>query len=82
VATIVLSSGAGAPLHAYTDVDELFILIKGTLNLRLGDEQHLVEANHSIAIPAGTRYAFVVGQTPVRMFTIMPRNRAITDATI
>jgi mannose-6-phosphate isomerase-like protein (cupin superfamily) len=78
----VIEPGAGAPLHAHKDVDEVFILLEGTLGLRLGDEQRLVEANHTIAIPAGVPHAFVaVGPTPVRMFTFMPRNRAIAEAT-
>ena len=78
----VIEPGAGAPLHSHKDVDEIFILLEGTLDLRLGDEQHLVEANHTIAIPAGVPHAFVaVGPNPVRMFTFMPRNRAIADAT-
>jgi len=78
----VIEPGAGAPLHAHKDVDEIFILLEGTLDLRLGDEQRLVQANHTIAIPAGVPHAFVaVGPTPVRMFTFMPRNRAIADAT-
>lgn len=78
----VIEPGSGAPLHAHTDVDEIFILLEGTLDLRLGDEQRLVEANHTIAIPAGVPHAFVaVGSAPVRMFTFMPRNRAIADAT-
>jgi mannose-6-phosphate isomerase-like protein (cupin superfamily) len=78
----VIEPGAGAPLHAHKDVDEVFILLEGTLDLRLGDEQRLVEANHTIAIPAGVPHAFVaVGPGPVRMFTFMPRNRAIAEAT-
>jgi mannose-6-phosphate isomerase-like protein (cupin superfamily) len=78
----VIEPGAGAPLHAHKDVDEVFILLEGTLDLRLGDEQRLVEANHTIAIPAGVPHAFVaVGPAPVRMFTFMPRNRAIAEAT-
>ena len=78
----VIEPGAGAPLHAHKDVDEVFILLEGTLDLRLGDEQRLVEANHTIAIPAGVPHAFVaVGPSPVRMFTFMPRNRAIAEAT-
>lgn len=78
----VIEPGAGAPLHAHKDVDEVFILLEGTLDLRLGDEQRLVEANHTIAIPAGVPHAFVaVGASPVRMFTFMPRNRAIAEAT-
>ena len=78
----VIEPGAGAPLHAHKDVDEVFILLEGTLDLRLGGEQRLVEANHTIAIPAGVPHAFVaVGPAPVRMFTFMPRNRAIAEAT-
>ena len=78
----VIEPGAGAPLHVHKDVDEVFILLEGTLDLRLGDEQRLVEANHTIAIPAGVPHAFVaVGPSPVRMFTFMPRNRAIAEAT-
>ena len=78
----VLEPGAGAPLHAHEGVDEIFILLEGALDLRLGDERRLVEANHTIAIPAGVRHAFVaVGPAPVRMFTFMPRNRAIAEAT-
>ena len=74
--------GAGAPLHVHTDVDEIFILIEGALDLRLGQERRQVEANHTIAIPAGVPHAFTaVGPGPTRMFTFMPRNRAIAEAT-
>jgi mannose-6-phosphate isomerase-like protein (cupin superfamily) len=78
----VIEPGAGAPLHAHHDVDEIFILLEGTLDFQLGDERRLVEANHTIAIPAGVPHSFVaVGPSPVRMFTFMPRNRAIAEAT-
>ena len=78
----VIEPGAGAPLHAHKDVDEIFIVLEGALDLRLGEEQVLVEANHTIAIPAGVPHAFVAtGPGPTRMFTFMPRNRAIADAT-
>jgi mannose-6-phosphate isomerase-like protein (cupin superfamily) len=78
----VIEPGAGAPLHAHKDVDEIFILLEGALDFRLGDERRVVEANHTIAIPAGVPHAFVaMSPVPVRMFTFMPRNRAIADAT-
>jgi len=78
----VIEPGAGAPLHAHEGVDEIFIVLEGALDVRLGDERRLVEADHTIAIPAGVPHAFVaVGSSPVRMFTFMPRNRAIADAT-
>ena len=78
----LIEPGAGAPLHAHDGVDEVFIVLEGTLDFRLGGERRLVEANHTIAIPAGVPHAFVaLGPTPVRMFTFMPRNRAIAEAT-
>jgi mannose-6-phosphate isomerase-like protein (cupin superfamily) len=78
----VIEPGAGAPLHVHKDVDEIFIVMEGALDLRLGDEQRLVAANHTIAIPAGVPHAFVaIGPGPTRMFTFMPRNRAIAEAT-
>ena len=78
----VIEPGAGAPLHAHEGVDEIFVLLEGVLDMRLGDERRLVEANHTIAIPAGVPHAFVaVGPSPVRMFTFMPRAHAIADAT-
>jgi quercetin dioxygenase-like cupin family protein len=78
----VIEPGAGAPLHAHDGVDEIFIVLEGTLDLRLGDERRLVASDHTIAIPAGVPHAFVaVGPAPVRMFTFMPRNRAIAEAT-
>ncbi|WP_178133548.1 cupin domain-containing protein [Vineibacter terrae] len=78
----VIEPGAGAPLHVHEGVDEIFIVLEGTLDLRLGEQQLRVSADHTIAIPAGVPHAFVaVGPTPVRMFTFMPRNRAIAEAT-
>ncbi len=78
----VIEPGAGAPLHAHRDVDEIFILLEGALDFRLGDERRLVAADHTIAIPAGVPHAFVaVGPAPARMFTFMPRSHAIADAT-
>lgn len=32
----VIEPGAGVPLHAHKDVDEIFILLEGALDLRLG----------------------------------------------
>ena len=52
------------------------------ISCSLAATRGLVEANHTIAIPAGVPHAFVaLGPTPVRMFTFMPRNRAIAEGT-
>lgn len=78
----VLEPGAGAPLHAHHNVDEIFIVLEGALDFRLGDERRIVEANHTIAIPAGVPHGFTaVGPVPVRMFTFMPKTGAIAEAT-
>jgi len=78
-----LEPGAGAPLHAHKDADEIFILLEGTLDFRLGDERRLVHANHTIAIPAGIPHAFTaVGPGIARMYTFMPVSGAIAGATI
>ena len=78
----IIQPGSGAPLHAHQDVDEIFILLEGALEFRLGDEKRIVEANHTIAIPAGVPHGFVaVGPTPVRMYTFMPKSGAIAGAT-
>ena len=79
----VLEPGAGAPLHAHKDADEVFIVLEGTLDFRLGDERFLVKADHTIAIPAGVPHSFVaVGPGPVRMYTFMPASGAIAGATV
>ncbi len=79
----VIEPGAGAPLHAHKDTDEVFIVLEGTLEFRLDEDRRLVGPNHTIAIPAGVPHAFVaVGTSPVRMFTFLPRTQTISDATV
>jgi hypothetical protein len=53
-----------------------------TLELTLCDERLAVDSEHAVAIPAGVKHAFrALGSEPARMFTFMPRNRAIAEAT-
>jgi len=78
----ILEPGAGAPLHMHHHSDEVLIVLEGTLDLRLGDERRLVPANSTIAVPAGTKHAFVaVGDKPVRMLTFLPKTRELANAT-
>jgi quercetin dioxygenase-like cupin family protein len=78
----VVEPGAGAPLHVHANVDEIFIVLEGRLEFRLGEERHLVEANHTVAIPAGTPHGFTaLGSTPARMFVFLPRHGEIASAT-
>ena len=77
-----IQPGAGAPLHVHHDVDEIFILLQGVMEMRLGEETLVVEVDHTVAIPAGVPHAFsVIGEIPLRMFTFMPRLHAIAEAT-
>ena len=77
-----IQPGAGAPLHVHHDVDEIFILLQGAMEVRLGEETLVVEVDHTVAIPAGVPHAFsVIGEVPLRMFTFMPGHHAIAEAT-
>ena len=78
----VLDPGAGAPLHRHDDVDEVLIVLEGTLDVRIDGERHLVEADHTIAIPAGVPHAFVaVGASPARFFAFLPKQGAAAATT-
>jgi mannose-6-phosphate isomerase-like protein (cupin superfamily) len=45
----------GPPLHIHTEFDEVFLVLSGTLTMRVGEDVHEIE-------PGGT--AFVAGSTP------------------
>ena len=77
----VLQPGAGAPLHLHDDVDEIIIVIAGTLDFRLGDERRHVGGGHTISIPAGTPHGFtVIGPEPAQIIGFMPRIGAFAKA--
>src|SRR6266436_2918326 len=68
----VLEPGAGAPLHRHDELDEVLIVLEGQLDVQIGGERHLVEADHTISIPAGVPQAFVaVGSSPARFFAFL-----------
>ena len=78
----VIEPGSGAPLHFHENVDEIIIVLEGTLDFRLGDERRLVGADHTIAIPARVPHGFtVVGSKPARIFGFMPQHGAFATAT-
>jgi quercetin dioxygenase-like cupin family protein len=73
----VLEPGAGAPLHKHDALDEIIVVIEGRLELQIDGEQHLVEADHTIAIPAGVPHAFTAaGPGPTRILAFLPRQGA------
>ena len=76
----VIEPGAGAPLHHHP-VDELIVILEGTLDFRLGDERREVGPNHTVVIPGGVPHGFtVVGDVPARLMGFLPRLGAFTKA--
>ena len=77
-----IEPGAGAPLHVHHDVDEIFVIVAGEMEVRLGDETIRAKSDSTVAIPAGVPHSFrVVGEETLRMFTFMPQHHAIAERT-
>ncbi|MBI2740865.1 MAG: cupin domain-containing protein [Rhodospirillales bacterium] len=73
----VLEQGAGAPLHFHEEVDEVIVVLDGTLDLRIGDEHFMVGKDQTISIPARTPHAFtVVSPEGARFIAFLPRQGA------
>ena len=73
----VLEKGAGAPLHFHEDVDEVIVVLEGTLDVRMGDERVLVGKDQTISVPARTPHAFtVVSPEGARFIAFLPRQGA------
>ena len=64
--------GAGAPLHTHV-MDELIVIVAGQLEVRIDGETHIVEKNHTVAIPPGTEHGFkIVGDHAAEMLVFFP----------
>lgn len=73
----VLEKGAGAPLHFHEEVDEVIVVIDGTLDVRIGEERILVGKNQTISVPARTPHAFtVVSPEGARFIAFLPKQGA------
>lgn len=57
--------GTGAPLHTHT-IDELIVIMEGTLEVRIDGETHIVQKNHTVAIPPGVEHGLAPGHTDGR----------------
>jgi len=74
VSQAILEPGAGAPLHIHTSDDEVLIVLEGVLDVRLGEDRRLVEAGHTISIPAGVPHSFVAaGPAPAKFIGFLPK---------
>ena len=64
--------GTGAPLHTHT-IEELIVIIDGTLEVRIDGETHLVEKDHTLVIPPGAEHGFkVVGDRTAELLVFFP----------
>ena len=64
--------GTGAPLHTHT-MDELVVLLDGTLEVRVDGVIHTVEKNHTRVIPPGCEHSFkVVGDKNAQLMVFFP----------
>lgn len=71
----VLEPGAGAPTHFHNTADEVIVVLEGTLEVWIGDEQRqLVGAESTLSLPAGVPHGFVaVGPGPARILAFLPQ---------
>ncbi|MBV8191529.1 MAG: cupin domain-containing protein [Alphaproteobacteria bacterium] len=73
----VLEQGAGAPLHFHEEVDEVIVVLEGTLDVRIGDERVVVGKDQTISVPARTPHAFtVVSPEGARFIAFLPKQGA------
>ena len=64
--------GTGAPLHLHKD-DELIVIMKGELEVRIGDEFRIVGPEHTLAIPPNIEHGFtVVGKEEAELLVFFP----------
>ena len=64
--------GTGAPLHTHT-IDELIVIVGGKLEVKIDGETHVVDKNHTLAIPPGAEHGFkVVGEDTAELLVFFP----------
>ena len=49
--------GVSVPLHKHT-VEEVFVVLRGKMWVRIGDDRHTVGPQHTVIVPAGTPHAW------------------------
>ena len=64
--------GAGAPLHTHT-IDELIVVMEGTLEVSMDGETRTVGPNHTVVIPPGAEHGFrVTGEGTAQLLVFFP----------
>ena len=61
--------------HRHEEIEEVYLVTRGTLTMRFGDEIETVEAGSAVRVPAQTvRSHRNEGDEPVEMWAISPQN--------
>lgn len=70
----VVPEGGGPPTHVHSREDETFYIVRGSLEILLGDRTHLAKAGDFVYIPRGTVHRFknVGSGTAVQLVTFSP----------
>ena len=68
----VLEQGAGAPLHFHEEVDEVIVVVEGTLDLRIGDERPSSARTRPSPFPLARPRLTVVSPEGARFFAFCP----------
>jgi mannose-6-phosphate isomerase-like protein (cupin superfamily) len=55
---LVPYAGDQAPRHVHHASDEAFCVLRGRLEVLVGDERRIIEAGQHITVPAGTTHTF------------------------
>lgn len=76
VEEVTFHEGAAIPLHHHT-VFEAWVVLDGSLTVRLGDETMTVEAGHTVTVPPGTPHGVLNGRAVVaRALAVAPWDHA------
>ena len=76
VEEVSFHEGAGIPLHRHSVV-EAWVVLDGTLTIRLGEETITVEAGHTVTVPPGTPHGVLNGRALVaRALAVAPWDHA------
>ena len=67
----LVEAGAGAPLHTHT-MDELIVILEGSLEATIGGESQTVGKDHTLVVPPGVAHGFRAGDEGARLLVFFP----------
>ena len=62
--------GDSPPLHVHATEDELFHVLEGTMRVRLGDDELVLEAGESVLAPQGVPHTYRVESPQARWLVV------------